>query len=145
MKKILVILIAVLTIVLLISCASQKAVKKTETADELYARMSELRDEQTLILKSFPNVLEPMLSLSQGDIFQVGDTVLQLVWSSQDKVNKPNYYPFYFLRDNCGNYWTFFKSWGDVYRLYKENSKSARSFFREEQEKLDSKKSVGSM
>ena len=122
------------------SCACQKIVKVDYSAEEFYARMMTIEEGKVSVFKTFPKTLQPMLNFYQGTIFETDSAILQLVYRYPDSdTDRKIQYPFYFIRDNHGNYWTLFKSSGDTYRLCRENSKEARSYFKSKQQELDSK------
>jgi len=104
----------------------------------LYECMLRVDEKHCLVFEEFPKALEPMIGLYQGDIFttECGDT-LQLVCSFPNLHDIVNRYPWYFMRDNHGNYWTLFHEEDDKYRIYSEDPCKAKDMFKDRQESLD--------
>ena len=104
-----------------------------------YNFMLRANHNKVLVLKEFPEALKSMEHLYQGDILTMGKDTLQLVCSFPNLSDTVNRYPFYFMRDNHGNYWTMFHEEDGKYRIYREDTEVAKNYFKDMQEALDAK------
>lgn len=104
-----------------------------------YNLMLKTNQDKVLVLKEFPEALKPMEHLYRGNILTMGKDTLQLVCSFPNLSDTLNRYPFYFMRDNHGNYWTMFHEDDDKYHIYRENSDIAKDYFKDIQNALDAK------
>jgi hypothetical protein len=104
----------------------------------LYEVMLREDEKHCLEFEEFPKALQPMIGLYQGDVFTTdyGDT-LQLVCSYPNLYDKVNRYPFYFMRDNHGHYWTMYHEDDDKYHIYREDSRACKNLFIDKQKSLD--------
>ena len=120
------------------SACSKAPHEISETA--LYESMLRVDEEHTLVFDEFPEALKPMEKLGQGDIFKThfGDT-LQLVCRFPNQADTVNRYPFYFMRDNHGHYWSMFHEADDKYHIFRHDSSWGKRAFRSWQKSLDEK------
>ena len=119
-----------------LACLSARPPK---SAKGFYNLMLKADQDKVVVLKKFPKALEPMKHIYQGDIFTTGEDTLQLVCSFPNMYDTVNRYPFYFMRDNHGNYWTMFHEEDDKYRIYREDAEVAKDYFKDRQDALDAK------
>jgi len=110
-----------------------------ESAEAFYELMLATEKGDNLVLNHFPKVLKPMEHLYQGNIFKTEKDTLQLVCSYPNQNDTVNRYPFYFMRDNHGNYWSMFHEKDDRYHIYREDSEKAKDWFKDKQASLDEK------
>ena len=107
----------------------------------LYEVMLRVDEKHCLTFNEFPEALEPVNGRFQGDIFTTnyGDT-LRLVCRYPSLTDTLNRYPFYFMKDNHGHYWSMFHNNDGKYVIFREDPHRASEMFKEQQESLSSLK-----
>ncbi len=107
----------------------------SETGNKFYQKMIEMERNTTLHFDGFPTSLTSILFLNTqpGDkIINAGDSTLTLVSRDLNRTDI-NRYPYYVIKDNCGNVWTLFRH-NDKFRLTRKDETESKEWLKKMEE-----------
>lgn len=132
MRKLILTLVAALTIFIGLLVGRDVTNKKIDAAieletcpmEEFYPKAVNMKRGSSIRLYEFPKSLRRMRSARPGDcIFESGKDSVIFICSFPNQADTINRYPYYVFKDNHNNLWSFFQYKEHFYKLCREDEK----------------------